>query len=49
MIGLLFLLLPGEAAGPAPPLWYDALALALMVPAGVFGGWLASKTAMPAA
>jgi hypothetical protein len=41
-LGSLFLLAPGAAAGPAPPLWYDVLALALMVPAGVFGGWLAS-------
>jgi uncharacterized protein YqgC (DUF456 family) len=41
------LLLPGSSAGPAPPVWYDALALALMVPAGVFGGWVASKTARP--
>lgn len=43
VLGSLFLLLPGATAGPAPPLWYDALGLALMVPAGALGGWLAAS------
>ena len=44
-----FLLVPGATTGPQRPLWYDGLAFALMVPAGVFGGWLASKVSEPAA
>jgi len=49
VLASLFLLVPGAAAGPAPPLWYTGLALSLMVPAGVFGGWLASRVGGPAA
>lgn len=30
----------GESSAPA---WHDALGIALMLPAGVLGGWLASK------
>ena len=41
----LFLLVPDSTAGPQAPLWYDALALVLMVPSGVLGGWLASRLA----
>ncbi len=44
-----FLLVPGATTGPQRPLWYDGLAFALMVPAGVFGGWLASKVSEPTA
>lgn len=37
-----FLLTPlGETSAPAPA-WYDALGIALMLPAGVLGGFLAS-------
>lgn len=39
----LFLLIPGATEGPSPPLWYDALALALVLPAGVLGGWIAAR------
>jgi hypothetical protein len=42
LISLLFLLLPGAESGPAPPLWYDAVGLALMIPAGMLGGLLAA-------
>ncbi len=49
VLGSLFLLVPGATVGPAPPLWYSALGLALMIPAGVFGGWLASNSSRPAA
>jgi hypothetical protein len=48
VLGSLFLLVPGVTAGPAVPLWYDALALTLVIPAGVFGGWLASNAIRPA-
>lgn len=41
LLASLFLLAPGATAGTAPPIWYDALSLALIVPAGVLGGWLA--------
>ena len=49
LLATVFLLVPGVSAGPAPPLWYQGLGLALMMPAGVFGGWLALKLAEPAA
>ena len=39
----LFLLLPGVTEGPGTPLWYDALGLLLMLPAGIVGGWFAFK------
>lgn len=42
-LACLFLLLPGASAGAAPPWWYDVLAFACMLPAGVAGGWLASR------
>jgi hypothetical protein len=42
VLGSAFLLVPdASAAGSAPPLWYEALSLGLMIPAGVLGGWLA--------
>jgi hypothetical protein len=40
VIGLLFLLLPGEAAGPAPPLWYEVVSWVLLLPSGLLGGAL---------
>ncbi len=40
-------LLPGAAAEPRPPLWFEALGLAVMIPAGVVGGWLASRLPAP--
>lgn len=43
VLASLLLVVPGTATGPEPPLWYNALALTLMVPAGVFGGWVASR------
>ena len=49
VLASVFLLIPNATAGPQPPLWYEGLALALMVPAGVFGGWLASKVSEPGA
>jgi hypothetical protein len=39
----LFLLVPGATEGSAAPAWYDALSIALMLPAGVLGGWIAAK------
>lgn len=44
-LACLFLLLPGTTANPQTPLWHDALALALTVPSGLLGGWLASRLA----
>jgi hypothetical protein len=41
LCSLLFLLTPGATSGPNPPLWYDALGLILMLPAGLIGGRLA--------
>ena len=49
LLASVFLLVPGANAGPTTPLWLDGLGLALMVPAGVLGGWFASKIAKPAA
>jgi hypothetical protein len=46
-LALVLFVLPGASSGPPSPWWYDALAYALMIPAGVFGGWLASKAAPP--
>lgn len=41
LCSLLFLLIPGATSAPNLPLWYDALGLILMLPAGLLGGWLA--------
>ena len=49
VLGLFFLFLPGSDSVPPAPLWYDALSLALMFPAGLLGGWFASRQARPAA
>jgi hypothetical protein len=49
LLATVILLVPGASAGPAPPLWHQGLGLALMVPAGVFGGWLALKFTDPTA
>jgi|SRR5262245_721814 len=49
LLGFVVLVASGAPAGPAPPLWYEALGLALMLPAGVLGGWLASLARRPAA
>jgi len=43
ILGSIFLLLPGATSGPQPPFWYVCLGYAFIVPAGVFGGWLAAK------
>jgi hypothetical protein len=40
VIGMLYLLLPAEAAGPVPPLWYDVVGWVLLLPAGLLGGAL---------
>jgi hypothetical protein len=40
VIGLLYLLLPAEATGPAPPLWYDVVGWVLLLPSGLLGGAL---------
>ena len=42
LVSLLFLLVPGATSEPTPPLWYDALGFALMLPAGLLGGLLAA-------
>ena len=41
VLGTAFLLLPADPSSAPSPLWYDALSLALMLPAGLFGGWVA--------
>ena len=40
-IGLLFLLLPAEAAGPSPPPWFDLIGWVLLLPSGILGGAIA--------
>ena len=45
VLGSMLLLAPGATTGPSPPYWYDAVSLALMIPAGVMGGWLAARAA----
>jgi hypothetical protein len=42
-VASMFLLIPDAAAGPQQPLWYTGLSLGLMIPTGVFGGWVASR------
>jgi hypothetical protein len=39
-LGLVFMLLAGEGSGPAPPVWYEAIGWALLLPAGLLGGAL---------
>lgn len=39
-LGLVFMLLPGEQPGPAPPLWFEAIGWVLLLPAGLLGGAL---------
>jgi len=43
LISLLFLLDPGANSQSAPPLWYDAVGLVLILPAGLLGGLLAER------
>lgn len=43
LLGFTLTALAGDA-GERPPFWYEALGYALMVPAGMFGGWLASRS-----
>lgn len=45
LLGTLLLLVPGAGEGPQPPVWYDALGLVCMLPAGLLGGWLAFRLA----
>ena len=40
VIGIFYLLLPAEAAVPAPPLWYDVVGWVLLLPSGLLGGAL---------
>ena len=47
-ISFLLLLITGAADGSGPPFWYEAIGMALMVPAGVLGGWLAYLFGKPA-
>ena len=42
-LGLPLLLLAGSQGGAANPLWYDALSIAGMLPAGLLGGLIAHK------
>jgi hypothetical protein len=43
VMGTVLLLVPGLNEGPATLLWYDALGYALILPAGLLGGFVASK------
>lgn len=43
VLGLPFLLVAGSQGGAANPLWYDALSIAGMLPAGLLGGLIARK------
>jgi hypothetical protein len=43
VIGLMLMLVPGQGAGMAPPLWYEAIGWALLLPAGLLGGALAGR------
>lgn len=47
LIGLLFLLVPDAGSNSSSSLWYDAVSLGLVLPAGVLGGWLASAKPEP--
>jgi hypothetical protein len=49
LCSLLFLLAPGATSAPNTPLWYDALGLILMLPAGLLGGRLAEARGRAAA
>ncbi len=48
-MAFLILLIPGMNDGADTPLWYDALGLVLVVPAGMFGGWCAAAVGARAA
>lgn len=43
LMGTALLLIPGANEGPGNPLWYDVVGYTLMVPAGLLGGFVASK------
>ena len=43
LIGFGVLLIPGIATESAPPAWFEALSMGLMLPAGVLGGFVAFK------
>jgi hypothetical protein len=47
VVASIFLLWPSPDAGPSPPVWYDAVGMMLMLPAGLLGGWLAAKLPSP--
>jgi hypothetical protein len=42
VLGFSLYLLPGPHTEPTPPFWYDAVGLALILPAGLLGGLLAA-------
>jgi hypothetical protein len=42
VFGFSLYLLPGVHAEPTPPFWYDAVGIALVLPAGLLGGLLAA-------
>lgn len=42
-LGLLFLTLPAAPAAASAPPWFDALTMAAMLPAGLLGGFVASR------
>ena len=42
LLGLSLYLLPGAHTEPTPPFWYDAVGLALILPAGLLGGLVAA-------
>jgi putative membrane protein (TIGR04086 family) len=47
LLAFLSMLLPGTTETSPSPVWYEALALGLMLPAGVFGGFLAMRRSGP--
>ena len=42
LLGFALTVLAGSAEA-RPPFWFEALGYSLMIPAGMFGGWLASR------
>ena len=43
VFGFSLYLLPGASSEPTPPFWYDAVGIALVLPAGLLGGLVAAR------
>jgi len=47
LLGLPFMFLPGAQSNVPTPVWYDALTMVAMLPAGVLGGAIAKRRDTP--